>query len=435
MATVTINTDANGEEWAELTIDHVLDDYVEFEIGSNNGGTTFDIDWGDGTIDTDLGVGSHSHTYVGTANLFRIKCDEGLEKITKIYNDGNPLNTVGNISEYNQFINLIEIRDYSNNLIPFDTSEIPRHFTHITFIQPLTGDVIDLPPNLNYFSSSNNNQAIISGNIKDIPQTISTFSPAFSNLSGSINDIPSNCFVFNIPNNIGNVTGNIGLLPNLVTFRYYGPNTITGDIANLPSTIDFFVIRNGSNTIYGNLQDIPSNLRIFLVEGLNIIEGDFSNVSVNLDELTIKGNNNISGNLSDLAGKFLFTLIIYGNNTITGDISNIDINTTFDIKGNNTISGDLGLVANFPSIFIIEGNNDVRRLTALDTFRTTLAAINILSPPTNMTSTELDSLIADLAVASATISVNFKIVGLNRTAASDADVATIQSNGGSVTII
>lgn len=157
-----------------------------------------------------------------------------------------------------------------SNTMTGNLSSLPRTLTSYTHTnstagQSVSGDVAGLPPNLVTYNKAGNS-GIVSGNIANIPKSVTSFTQNTSNntLSGDVKNLPPNLVTFNtnVGNNNTRFTGNILDIPRTVTTFAIGSNTLSGTTADLPPNIDSFQLRgNQPYTFSGNLSSLPSSLR------------------------------------------------------------------------------------------------------------------------------------------------------------------------------
>ena len=181
-------------------------------------------------------------------------------------------------------------------------------------------------------------------------------------------------------------------------------------------SVQTFYIRvpSGSCTInIVNGLDLITQFNEFSTETNSPAIGDLllSNLPVNLTYFRCIGSNTITGNISNLPVNLTFFLCV-GSNTITGDISNLPINVTyFECGGSNTINSYTSRFwSTKPVTFILDGLS-------------------------SLSSTDVDQLLIDFDT-DLTWSAGNKITITGncgaRTAASDAAVANMESEGAEI---
>ena len=311
--------------------------------------------------------------------------------------------------------------------------QLPEDFPVTSFVLPLSssGDGSEVSTLQLTFSAATSLK--ISGTglfYDDAAGTINPGNVRFAD-SGSAQTfyirVPSGSCTINIVNGLDLITqfnefstetnspaiGNLLLsnLPiNLTFFLCYGSNTITGDISNLPVNLTYFRCE-GSNTITGDISNLPVNLTYFYCHGSNTITGNISNLSVNLTYFRCYGSNTITGDISNLPVN-LYYFRCYGSNTITGDISNLHVNVSY---------------------FVCGGSNTISSYTSR--FWSTKPGTFILTGLSSLSFTDVDQLLIDFD-ADLTWSAGNTITIMGncgpRTAASDAAVANMESEGAEI---
>ena len=174
--------------------------------------------------------------------------------LTYLYVTGNN-NITGTTDQLNNVIEQIYLA--GNSVITGDISayNLPSSLTSIYLVGSgtsalITGDLADLPINLEYFQLGNG-----------------------SSLYGTIDDLPTVCpslKTFTIGLGLSaSITGDIASLATLPIgqFNIACANTIYGDISLLPNTLGIFSVQ-GSNTISGDLQYLASSIKIFNVQSV-----------------------------------------------------------------------------------------------------------------------------------------------------------------------
>ncbi|HLP86538.1 MAG TPA: hypothetical protein VK153_01520 [Candidatus Paceibacterota bacterium] len=203
-----------------------------------------------------------------------------------------------------------------------------------------------------------------------------------------------------------------GSLPNTAgwTSSTNAPS-IGGDISNL-TALTFMFISGSNNTLTGDIGRLTS-LTYFTCAGSNTMYGDVSNLTS------------------------LTRLYVEGSNTVTGDISQHTSLTYIYLKGSNTITANLRNVSDGLTYCLM---NPCRMVdyTAGGNWSSLAAASYVTISPSvgyGLSSAEVDLLLQEIAstkVASRAINVVLTGSNASRTAASNAAVATIIADGGSV---
>lgn len=308
MAIVNMNNSASTGFSSSLSIEGLLGDTVELIVETFST-SDFTIDWGDGTVETLSNLSSHSHTFTAESTGITISSPYGLEDIKGIDSgNSNFINFQGSLVEFQQFIAIeyLITKNDEVNKITGTFAQIPktlttfRSFGDFTGYSVITGNLIDLPPNLEYLTIENNTLHSIFGNISDIPSNIVYFNISKANIDGDIKDIPNTCSYIYLDTLVP-ITGNIINLPiSLQTIHLYGTIQITGDIANFSPNITKVNIW-GSNTLYGNIQDVT--IPDFTVAGYNTISGSLHEMTENFTLRRIHGNNDIQNlGIADFTG-------------------------------------------------------------------------------------------------------------------------------------
>ena len=289
--------------------------------------------------------------------------------------------------------------------------QLPEDFPVTSFVLPLSssGDGSEVSTLQLTFSAATSLK--ISGTglfYDDAAGTINPGNVRFAD-SGSIQTfyirVPSGSCTINIVNGLDLIT----------QFNEFSTETNSpaiGDLllSNLPVNLTYFRCI-GSNTITGNISNFSINLLLFLCYGSNTITGNISNLPINVTYFECGGYNTITGDISNLPVNLTFFLC-GGYNTITGDISNLPINVTyFECGGSNTINSYTSRFwSTKPVTFILDGLS-------------------------SLSSTDVDQLLIDFDT-DLTWSAGNKITITGncgaRTAASDAAVANMESEGAEI---
>jgi len=341
----------------------------------------------------------------------------------------NIVNGLDLITQFNEFSTETNSPAIGDLLL----SNLPVNLTYFRCIgsNTITGNISNFSINLLLFLCYGSNT--ITGNISNLPINVTYFEcGGYNTITGDISNLPVNVTYFECTGS-NTITGDITNLPvNLYYFYCTGSNTITGDISNLPINLTVFYCA-GSNTITGNISNLPVNLTFFLCVGSNTITGDISNLPVNLYYFYCVGSNTITGDISNLPVNLTFFLCV-GSNTITGDISNLPVNLYyFYCVGSNTITGDISNLPINVTYFECGGSNTINSYTSR--FWSTKPVTFILDGLSSLSSTDVDQLLIDFDT-DLTWSAGNKITITGncgaRTAASDAAVANMESEGAEI---
>lgn len=239
-----------------------------------------------------------------------------------------------------------------------------------------SGDVANLPPNLNYLWFGNNDT--LSGLTSNMPSTLDYISLGSSQntISGLVSGLPKvNCSLpyvtcsgfYTFPtidirgNNTisGDISGLTGSYPRIVIFG--GFNTISGDTSGFPNTITTLGMA-GNNTISGCLSGLSmtGSSVVIDIQGDNIMSCDGFGIPSGTTRLIVAGNNTLSGDISTYSGVSLDQVTITGLNTITGDVSGISSGiSAFYIDGYNTLFGDIATIPNGGTNYTFLGDNTI----------------------------------------------------------------------------
>ena len=145
--------------------------------------------------------------------------------------------------------------------------------------------------------------------------------------------------------------------------------------------------------------------------------------------LNLNGCSSITGNLSDLGGKITNTLNLYNCSSITGDLSDLGgkIANMLSLYNCSSITGDLsdlgGKIANMLNL------NGCSSITGV--YSGTKYPKTFTVSKTSITAADMDANLINFA-ASGVKSGKFTAAGMKRTAASDNAVATLVTNGWTV---
>jgi hypothetical protein len=281
------------------------------------------IDWGDGIESFPSGSTNIFHTYSSpyTGPIKILSTD--LSSITNFSSETNPHNSQSlwtSTSELEKLDQLDDLRAWPNDglFITGNVLNLPRTLTEISLQNTdITGSTFNLPRFLTLMAISGSNT--ISGDTSGFPSTFT-----------SVLDLQGN----------NTVSGDTSDLPRMLTSSFMvirGQNTISGDTFDLPSVRQLRI--SGINEISGTVLNLPRSLIICEIDGDNTISGSISTVPPNIQILLMLGNSAVSGNITTLPSTSR-AVRIEGSNTLTGDLfllplSIISFTTRF---GNNTFS-------------------------------------------------------------------------------------------------
>lgn len=409
----------------------------------------FDVDWGDGNVDS-YTAGTYtntiSHTY-STPYTGEIKIiSMNLTGITQFFtSDALGCTTTPDPSDIT--IDMTELTKldglkffFSGFTVDGDIDLIPNSIdTFTTFNCNLTGNLSNLPStirdlgvfgantingNLSSLTANTTLQSIqvygtntISGLLSSLPINLTTiYIHGDNTIGGTIGSIPSGIKNVSIRGD-NTITGDISGITSrssMLLLDVYGDNTITGDAGNFPPNIvavsldgkrafpDTSLPTSG-NSIYGDIGDLPSSLKSFVLFGSTSIGGSLNILSITcptLETFTVHGINGISGNISGLPST-IKAVSVDGNNLITGALSGISSRTSltdFDINGLNTVSGDIDDLPLSANLVLLQGNNVVSAYSSPRTWAATMKSLTVY-PTSALSSTIIDNLLIDLAAS------------------------------------
>lgn len=202
---------------------------VAFEVSSatnltilvrvRSSGTSYGykVVWGDGTTSIVLAGSGVSKTYSSAYSGFvTIYTDTGyIRNIVEIQF------VAGNwIPSTDSFTNLtfLETIGGDNGGLRGDIALLPKSLLllRVNTTNQLSGNVIDLPPNLTSAIVATGNS--LTGDLNNAPKSLLTFSISTNNrISGLIQNAPPNITSLNITGNINTLSGNVGLIPSTIT--------------------------------------------------------------------------------------------------------------------------------------------------------------------------------------------------------------------------
>ena len=288
-----------------------------------NSSLTYYIDWGDGIETFPPGITKINHIY-SSPYTGQIKIlSTNLTTITSFNSETNPHNSQSlwtTTSELQKLDGLLSLNVQNSNglFITGDVNNLPTTLTSlIVYNNNLSGDTSNLPQFLTLMAIYGTNT--ISGDTSGFPSTLT-----------SVLDLQGN-------NTVSGDTSNLPSMLTTSTMIIRGQNTISGDTSGLPAVRQLRI--TGNNTISGSVLNLPSSLVICEIDGFNTINGDISTVPPNIQIFLCDGNNTISGDITTLPLTSR-SINIQGLNTITGDLFLLPpLITGLRINGsNNTFS-------------------------------------------------------------------------------------------------
>ena len=203
------------------------------------------------------------------------------------------------------------------------------------------------------------------------------------------------------------------------------------DLSNLGGNIANLLSLKDCPNITGDLSDLGGKITSSLdLYNCPNITGDLSDLGGKITNLLSLNNcSNITGDLSDLGGKITSTLNLNNCSNITGDLSDLDCKIEGYINLNNcsNITGDLsdlgGKIASTLNLY------NCTNITGV--YSGTKYPKTVSVSKTSITSADMDANLINFA-ASGVKSGTFTATGMKRTAASDDAVATLVTNGWTV---
>ena len=194
--------------------------------------------------------------------------------------------------------------------------------------------------------------------------------------------------------------------------------------------IESFVIQNDTTNKI-DLSDLGGKITntLSLYNSPNIT-GDLSDLGGKItNTLRLGGCPNITGDLSDLGGKITNTLSLYNCTNITGDLSDLGgkISSVLSLDNSPNITGDLSdLGGKISSTLNLDNCTNITGVYSGTKYPKTF-----IVSKTAITSADMDANLINFA-ASGVKSGKFTAAGMKRTAASDNAVATLVTNGWTV---
>lgn len=352
MAKIIMNNELNTDLWVSFPIEVYSSQEAEWYLKIDTTAGLIDIDWGDGTIETNQPVNTYiNHTYsadiitilkfrpvLGLPDVIGISFDNYNGKITCNNTILNPLINLetysilsydavftGNISSLNPSLKTLSLK---NSSLTGVVSDFPDGLENLELSKnstQISGLITELPSNLKVFRVSLNSKFDLNGDIQDLPNSLLDFfyNTDYGILTGNIINLPNSLTSFKIWRcQAANLTGNVSNFGNnLLNFDLQTTNSIAGNIANIPITLNIFRIQGINTTITGDLKDLP--LRYFVCSSPNIVYTNGliipTTESLYLELLPVSTSNLDSINLDQL-------LIDLDNQTFNKTNSTITIN-------------------------------------------------------------------------------------------------------------
>ena len=180
-----------------------------------------------------------------------------------------------------------------------------------------------------------------------------------------------------------------------------------------------------------DLSDLGGKIaNVLSLEGCPNITGDLSDLGGKItSSLNLSGCPNITGDLSDLGGKITNWLSLDNCKNITGDLSDLSgkITNWLSLKGCPNITGDLSdLGGKITSVLNLGYCSNITGVYSGTKYPKTFTVSK-----TSITAADMDANLINFA-ASGVKSGKFTAAGMKRTAASDNAVATLVTNGWTV---
>jgi len=197
---------------------------------------------------------------------------------------------------------------------------------------------------------------------------------------------------------VGNVRFDLKDMPSgLRLFLLDGHNTVHGNIGELPASLKWFRLR-GRNAIIGDVANLPAGMESFDVFGVNTVHGDIANLPKGLDYLRVWGRCALSGDLAGLP-RGLTYLDVRGSNTIAGDLSGLPPKLErILLYGDSTVAGDIAHLPKGVRWVDVRGSCNLSRYTSGRKWAKRMHLLS-LRPASGhgLDTEELDSLLVDLA--------------------------------------
>lgn len=224
---------------------------------------------------------------------------------------------------------------------------------------------------------SNENVKVTGITTANLNPTLISATIWFSDISGSITDLPLNLEKFDVRSTTApapGLTGSIATMygvpptatrPNLKFFWVSAENNISGNISTIPSAATYFAV-SGSNTISGNFSSLSDNstLIYFICNGNNNIAGNIENVNwTNLQWFEVGGSGVKTGNINSITfNSTMFALSFPSTGVtsgITGNLSSLPDNLEFINLSDCTITGPASDIPTDATTFVLGANGAV----------------------------------------------------------------------------
>ena len=215
-----------------------------------------------------INLGSTTPKFGGTVNLTYFS------NLSAFYG-GN--NNITGLSGYSNLNNLNVLSFLGGNTLSFNLSSLPTNLKILEITgsganqNRIFGNMISIPRNLTFYRVEGNNTT--SGNLEDLPSTLTSYTNIGSLTLGSAQT----------------VTGNISALPAMIKFDCQGRNTTTGDISSLKVGM-WQYINVGLNTTTGNIEFLPNAMYYYDNRGLNTCYGNLTGLPPGIRTFVSGGN-------------------------------------------------------------------------------------------------------------------------------------------------
>lgn len=271
----------------------------------------------------------------------------------------------------------------------------------------------------------------VSGDVSKLKKIISLYVAGTNTLSGSITNLTSLTYLSVAGNNT--ISGSISNLVKLTFLRILGQTTIGGSISNLTELTYLYIYSSVGVTVTGSLTLLTKLNYLRMGVGSNI-SGDITNLIL-LTNIQPGATNSITGDISKLTE--LNTIDALGLNTLYGSIDALNKLSYLTIDGNNAIEGDLKNISSVLTRCYIIGGRMVNYTSGGNWSKITAGGTITIKPDTGygLSSSEVDLLLQEISatkVEGRAITVDLRGANQARTSASDAAVADIVTDGGTV---